>query len=34
MTEENVGKRGKVWSEKGEGGSNVFKLSDGEEARL
>jgi hypothetical protein len=34
MTEENVGKKGRVWSEKTEGGRNVFKLLDGEGAKL
>jgi hypothetical protein len=34
MTEENVGKKGRVWSEKAERGRNVFKLLDGEGARL
>ncbi|KAM0693083.1 hypothetical protein Q7P36_007640 [Cladosporium allicinum] len=34
MTEESVGKKGRVWSEKTEGGRNVFKLLDGEGAKL
>lgn len=37
MTEEQVGKRGKVWIEKNDGGKgerNVFRLLDGEGARL
>jgi hypothetical protein len=31
MTEENIGKRGRVWTAEGK---NVFKLLDGEGARL
>jgi hypothetical protein len=34
MAEENVGKKGRVWSEKTEGGKNLFRLLDGEGARL
>jgi hypothetical protein len=35
MIEENVGRRGRVWSEeKTDGGRNLFKLLDGEGAKL
>lgn len=34
MTEESVGRKGRVWSEKAEGGRNLFKLLDGEGAKL